>query len=521
MTDNLDSSTKIDKRSANSGDDPILVRTFPIPPSFASFFLVAAGWLVIGVGPLRDFLASWNLLNAAFVSFFVFGTIRYSLILDRYKLRLGKNIKSDTDYAGLGFLIIIAFSLAFFIHYETFTFWQDTPWSWYWLPVVTFVSLFWWLVILISLAVFAPFMFFFNESAVRRFLAENNVPKPDSDSLAPPPHTQPSPMEATRHHSEPSHQDHMASERDADAIISRNAEETKLRLSGTCENEDGELVALNDSVFENSTDTSSLAMGIDRQGMLFSNAEFDEESPEPTTTEQWRQYRDDFYKGEANVHESTSNVDTYTLEAALFGGLAFSSIVSIVSSEKYEHAQFTGFIHQALAALVASMRFDFSRWNAFASAESDWVLPVLLALSIFSGAFFLASLFCRIPFSRAHRDCKIAYDTVGRKLSGIRKAARRVGKNSRKKLLGKKLPFLKPLLSAAKAKYEAIDDIVNIMRAFRVAGLVAISLILVAVCARVNVYLCWMVMVLIAIGFSNMVGAPMARLNEMMRRTGK
>ena len=73
------------------------------------------------------------------------------------------------------------------------------------------------------------------------------------------------------------------------------------------------------------------------------------------------------------------------------------------------------------------------------------------------------------------------------------------------------------MLEEAKSNHEAIDNILNIMRAFRVAGLVAISLILVAVCARVNPYLCWLVVVLIAVGFSNMLGAPMARLGHLLR----
>jgi hypothetical protein len=73
------------------------------------------------------------------------------------------------------------------------------------------------------------------------------------------------------------------------------------------------------------------------------------------------------------------------------------------------------------------------------------------------------------------------------------------------------------MLEEAKLCHEAIDNILNIMRVFRIAGLVAISLILVAVCARVNLNLCWMVVMLIAIGFSNMLGAPMAKLMTLLR----
>jgi cytoskeletal protein RodZ len=476
---------------------------FQIPPSFASFFLVAAGYLILGLGPLRDFLASWNLLNASYLSFFIFGVIRYAFHLNRYQSRLGEKIKSDPDYSGSGLMIILSLSLAFFIHYETFTFWQDIPWTWYWLPVVGFVAVFWWLAIWINLAVLAPFMFFFNESAVRRFLVENHMPQPVSGASESP--AQASPKEASQHDSESTHRHDLDLENDTVMTNANNANTTYSRSFNDSETENDDSLFEIDSDFSESMDCLSLMI------------ESDEAPPAPTIIEQWREFREDYYKGEANVHESTSNVDTYTLEAALFGGLAFSSIVSIVSSDRYENTQFSGFVKDAVLALSASMRFDFSHWKSFASPDSDWILPILLALSIFSGAFFLASLFCRIPFSRAHRDCKIAYDRVGRKIAVIRKALRRARRRSRKKVLERRLPGVDPVLREAITKYEAIDAIVNIMRVFRIAGLVAISLILVAVCARMNFYLCWAVIMLIAIGFSNMVGAPMAKLAASLR----
>ena len=234
-------------------------------------------------------------------------------------------------------------------------------------------------------------------------------------------------------------------------------------------------------------------------------------------TARLRKYRKQYYHGEANVLESTSNVDTYTLEAALFGGLAFSSVVSIVSSEKYESGTFADFIRGAGSAASRSAVLDFSGWKSLVSADSDWLIPVLLSLSIFSAAFFLASLFCRIPFSRAHRECKLAFDRVGRKLAGMRNRARRSGARSRSRGVIRGTRTVERMLEEAKLCHEAIDNILNIMRVFRIAGLVAISLILVAVCARVNLNLCWMVVMLIAIGFSNMLGAPMAKLMTLLR----
>jgi hypothetical protein len=236
----------------------------------------------------------------------------------------------------------------------------------------------------------------------------------------------------------------------------------------------------------------------------------------------WNKQHRNFHEGQAKVAESTSNVDTYTLEAALFGGLAFSSIVSIISSDKYKHEDFAAFLRSLVDGVSSLRSFQIETLRQLFSGptgETDWLILFLLLLSIFSTAFFLASLFCRIPFSRAHRDCKVAYEAIGRDLSGFRK---RIGERFVEQPIFnrhlKRKERISMNLTEAEGKYDEIESIMNIMRVFRILGLLSVCLMLVGVCARVEPYFGWLVAFLIAIGFSNMMGNPMALLLGRLRK---
>ena len=476
---------------------------FIIPLSYTSFIVVAIGWFYLCLGSVREFLASYCLLNAVFVSYLAGLFVYFGVLLNQYEVRLGKSVKCEQPLSGL--IAVLAIAFASFVHYETFYFGQDWINLWYFYLVVLPVGFFWWILIVVCMVMIAPCGFFINEAAVRKFLSEHPLANPDQSGqvggeafkVPPPP-----------------------------PVMASYA-----NYSTYC-NEDSILPSSSPPTEQHDSDYPSIV--IDHKAEhepdrdLTPEILFDEPRPEEAedtnlqagvreATARLRKYRKQYYHGEANVLESTSNVDTYTLEAALFGGLAFSSVVSIVSSEKYESGTFADFIRGAGSAASRSAVLDFSGWKSLVSADSDWLIPVLLSLSIFSAAFFLASLFCRIPFSRAHRECKLAFDRVGRKLAGMRNRARRSGARSRSRGVIRGTRTVERMLEEAKLCHEAIDNILNIMRVFRIAGLVAISLILVAVCARVNLNLCWMVVMLIAIGFSNMLGAPMAKLMTLLR----
>ena len=474
---------------------------FIIPLSYTSFIVVAIGWFYLCLGSVREFLASYCLLNAVFVSYLAGLFVYFGVLLNQYEVRLGKSVKCEQPLSGL--IAVLAIAFASFVHYETFYFGQDWVNLWYFYLVVLPVGFFWWILIVVCMVMIAPCGFFINEAAVRKFLSEHPLANPDQSGQVggeafkvPPP------------------------------VMASYA-----NYSTYC-NEDSILPSSSPPTEQHDSDYPSIV--IDHKAEhepdrdLTPEILFDEPRPEEAedthlqagvreATARLRKYRKQYYHGEANVLESTSNVDTYTLEAALFGGLAFSSVVSIVSSEKYESGTFADFIRGAGSAASRSAVLDFSGWKSLVSADSDWLISVLLSLSIFSAAFFLASLFCRIPFSRAHRECKLAFDRVGRKLAGMRNRARRSGARSRSRGVIRGTRTVERMLEEAKLCHEAIDNILNIMRVFRIAGLVAISLILVAVCARVNLNLCWMVVMLIAIGFSNMLGAPMAKLMTLLR----
>jgi hypothetical protein len=475
---------------------------FIIPLSYTSFIVVAIGWFYLCLGSVREFLASYCLLDAVFVSYLAGLFVCFGVLLNQYEVRLGKSVKCEQPLSGL--IAVLAIAFASFVHYETFYFGQDSVSLWYFYLVVMPVGFFWWILIVVCMTMIAPCGFFINEAAVRKFLSEHPLANLDQSGQVggeafkvPPPHPVMASYANDSYYNE-------------DSILPSSSPPTELH----------------DSDYPSIVIDHKAEHEPDRD--LTPEILFDEPRPKEAedtdlqahvreATARLRKYRKQYYHGEANVLESTSNVDTYTLEAALFGGLAFSSVVSIVSSEKYDSGTFADFIRSAGSAASRSAVLDFSGWKSFVSADSDWLISVLLSLSIFSAAFFLASLFCRIPFSRAHRECKLAFDRVGRKLAGMRNRARRSGARSRSRGVIRGTRTVERMLEEAKLCHEAIDNILNIMRVFRIAGLVAISLILVAVCARVNLNLCWMVVMLIAIGFSNMLGAPMAKLMTLLR----
>jgi hypothetical protein len=94
-------------------------------------------------------------------------------------------------------------------------------------------------------------------------------------------------------------------------------------------------------------------------------------------------------------------VDTYTLESALFGALAFSSFVTIVSSEK---AKLTGaqlFIDDLARLFNAAVALSGDSVSAIVLeiAQETTLLAAIAAQTLICSALFLAVIVCRLRFN--------------------------------------------------------------------------------------------------------------------------
>ncbi|HEX2832725.1 MAG TPA: hypothetical protein VHW00_06900 [Thermoanaerobaculia bacterium] len=94
-------------------------------------------------------------------------------------------------------------------------------------------------------------------------------------------------------------------------------------------------------------------------------------------------------------------VDTYTLESALFGALAFSSFVTIAASEKVNLDGTRAFVQDVVRLFEATVALSGDSAMAIAQeiAKETPLLAAIAAQTLVCSAFFLSVIICRLRFN--------------------------------------------------------------------------------------------------------------------------
>ncbi|HEV7570180.1 MAG TPA: hypothetical protein VGQ21_01665 [Thermoanaerobaculia bacterium] len=132
----------------------------------------------------------------------------------------------------------------------------------------------------------------------------------------------------------------------------------------------------------------------------------DREEPSENSLEIWHDANDRLIiRLETERASMAQRVDTYTLESALFGALAFSSFVTIVSSDK---AKLKGVVElfrdlgDAIRSLITLSPADLLHVAAKFADENTFeatLLAAIAALTLMCSTFFLSVIICRVRFN--------------------------------------------------------------------------------------------------------------------------
>jgi len=185
---------------------------------------------------------------------------------------------------------------------------------------------------------------------------------------------------------------------------------------------------------------------------------------------------------QSEVDSSTQRVDTYTLESALLGGLAFSGFLSLLSSDKPVITITRDLISDLSQLLENSPGTWWTGFNKILDENS--LLAFVLIETLVCSMLFLSVIVARIRFN----DTIKTTDFTVRSAKAYNEKEEEVflslmeSGTYNKTYLGERLLFLnketKGIINAALPLFDQIYSIINYMRVFRSLGLACFVLIL-------------------------------------------
>lgn len=135
------------------------------------------------------------------------------------------------------------------------------------------------------------------------------------------------------------------------------------------------------------------------------------EAEETLTDPQWRDENDRaIIELETEKISQSHKVEAYTLESALFGALAFSGFVTIVSSEKPVLAGVQKLLEDISALINMGLTFDFSNLNQVLNdlTLENTLLAAIATQTLISAVFFLSVIISRLRFNDVMRRVELA-----------------------------------------------------------------------------------------------------------------
>lgn len=203
---------------------------------------------------------------------------------------------------------------------------------------------------------------------------------------------------------------------------------------------------------------------------------------------------------ETKLNSSTSRLEAYVLESALFGALSFSGFLQIMATELITFADLENFATYIFTTSQAFINFDWQHFEeGIAGLSTKSSLFCLVSVeSLVCSIFFLAVIASRLRFSDITDRVRTAINMAkvyNEKEENIHDAHEITGRRSLR--LDALTAKVNEQLQAASVILEEINPVMNYMEYFRNAGILVFIIILISSSLFITVSLGWVFITLV------------------------
>lgn len=203
---------------------------------------------------------------------------------------------------------------------------------------------------------------------------------------------------------------------------------------------------------------------------------------------------------ETKLNSSTSRLEAYVLESALFGALSFSGFLQIMATDLVSFKDLEDFATYIFSTAQAFIHFDWDAFNvSVAGLSNKKSLFCLVSVeSLICSIFFLAVIASRLRFSDIADKVRTAINLA--KAYNVKEEAL----HDEQEITGKKINRLQTLTAKVNAQLhqasfvlEEITPVMQYMQYFRNAGILAFLVILISSSLFITSVLGWTFFVLV------------------------